>query len=571
MKRVGRPALCKQFSMLSGEKRRRHLINVFFLFYRKPFFKPVNFDHNFFYKMKKAFYTLSALLCSASIFAQSLNEKVIVVNSGQFEFSPPFSDNVTVGSYNPYTKQYSVFDTINSQSAQGILVDGENGYVIAENSIVKYNLKTETKTVSGTYLGASPRSLAISGNTLLVGNWYGQADSFLYAYNASTLLPLYAVKQIDQEAKSILVIGDTAYIAQNTKGTIDQCGGYGCFNDSIGSISLVQISTGTYRGNVVLGEVAAGINQLYKYGNKIVCVNTEANSISIFDIATQTATTTNLLGDVTKGIGIYNTNDLHLVYDSKAATFDLTTLQITASDLSTIANPVSIAYDPVAARYFQAKTDYSSYGSLVSNVTPSSSQDSIAVGISPENIALYYSVNEAPVALNDSFLFSYQTDTLLDVLANDTDVTFAPAKIAWISTSTVIGAVISLDSATQKIHYTPAAGLETVDEFSYSICDIAGACDTAIVYIRIVGITAITNLATEKLNAYPNPFLDIITLEGTSSTTKVEVFDMMGRFHGNYSTNENGTLNLATLSPAIYVLKVKYSNGQNAVVRVSKQ
>jgi hypothetical protein len=269
--------------------------------------------------MKKAFYTLSALLCSASIFAQSLNEKVIVVNSGLFEFALPFSDNVTVGSFNPYTKQYSVFDTINSQSAQGILVDGDNGYIIAENNIVKYNLKTETKTVSGTYLGASPRSLAISGNTLLVGNWYGQADSFLYAYNATTLLPLYAVKQIDQEAKSILVVGDTAYISQNTKGTIDQCGGFGCFDDSIGSVSLVQISTGTYLGNIVLGEVAAGINQLYKYGNKIVCVNTKANSISIFDIASQTATTTALIGRLEKGIGVFDTNKLHLVYDTKAA------------------------------------------------------------------------------------------------------------------------------------------------------------------------------------------------------------------------------------------------------------
>jgi len=521
--------------------------------------------------MKKAFYTLSALLCSASIFAQSLNEKVIVVNSGKFEFAPPFSDNVTVGSYNPYSKVYRVFDTINSQSAQNILIDGDNGYVIAEKSIVKYNLKTETKTVSGIYLGASPRSLAISGNTLLVGNWYGQVDSFLYAYNATTLLPLYAVKQIDREAKSILVVGDTAYIAQNTKGTIDQCGGYGCFNDSIGSISLVQISTGAYLGNVVLGEVAAGINQLYLYGNKIVSVNTEANSISIFDIATQTATTTNLLGDVAKGIGVFNTNDLHLVYDSKAAIFDLTTLQITASDLSTIANPVSIVYDPVAARYFQAKTDYSSYGSLVSNVTPSSSQDSISVGISPENIALYYSVNEAPVALNDSFLFSYQTDTLLAVLANDTDVTFVPAKITWVSTSTVVGAVISLDSATQKIHYTPAAGLETVDEFSYSICDLAGACDTAIVYIRIVGVTSVANITAEKLNVYPNPFSDIITLAGTNNTTKVEVLDLMGRSYGKYNCNENGTLNLTTLSPAVYVLKVQHPNGQNTVVRVSKQ
>jgi hypothetical protein len=311
--------------------------------------------------MKKAFYTISALLCSASIFAQSLNEKVIVVNSGLFEFAPPFTDNVTVGSYNPYSKVYHVFDTINSQSAQNIIVDGDNGYVIAETNIVKYNLKTETKTVSGTYLGASPRSLAISGNTLMVGNWYGQVDSFLYAYNASTLLPLYTVKEIDKEVKSILVVGDTAYLAQNTKGTIDQCGGFGCFNDSIGSISLVKISTGTFLGNVVLGEVAAGISELFRYDNKIVSVNTEANSISIFDITTQTVTTTNLLGDVTKGIGIFNTNNLHLVYDAKAAIFDLTTLQITTSDLSILASPVSIAYDPMAARYFQTKTDYSSY------------------------------------------------------------------------------------------------------------------------------------------------------------------------------------------------------------------
>jgi hypothetical protein len=152
-------------------------------------------------------------------------------------------------------------------------------------------------------------------------------------------------------------------------------------------------------------------------------------------------------------------------------------------------------------------------------------------------------VNNAPLALNDSFLFSYQTDTLLDVLGNDTDVTFAPSSIKWIGSSTTIGASISLDSASQKIRYIPAAGIETVDEFSYSICDLAGACDTAIVYIRIVGITSISNIVAEKRTAYPNPFSDIITLAGTSNTTKVEVLDLMGRSYGNYNIpNENGTL-----------------------------
>jgi hypothetical protein len=56
-----------------------------------------------------------------------------------------------------------VFDVIPSQSVQALLVNGQTAYVAAEKQLVKYDLKSETKTVSGLYNGATPHSLALSG------------------------------------------------------------------------------------------------------------------------------------------------------------------------------------------------------------------------------------------------------------------------------------------------------------------------------------------------------------------------------------------------------------------------
>lgn len=516
--------------------------------------------------MNKKVLAVFITLLLAKTYAQTTNEKVIVINSGKFEFSQPFDDYVTVGVYNPFTKLYKTIDTIASQSAQGILVDGKSGFVISENVITKYDFKTEQRIQTGTFHGVSPKSLAVSNNKLLVGNWYGKIDSGLYIYNATTLALEHVVAEISKEVKAILIIGDTAFVAQNISGTIDNCAPYGCYNDTIGQISLVRVSTGAFIGTVSLGTESAGINSIFKYGNSILTVNAQSNSISKYNLANQTYTNHTISGDLENGIALVN-NELYANIDGNVGVINVQIDQVTSSNLTPIDYPTATVYDHIQGKFYQSVTDFSSYGSLVAS-KQNIVLDSVKVGISPEALGLYYTENNKPVATYDYVLVRYDKDTLIDVLINDIDSTFAPISVSYLSAPLIFGAEVSVDSATGKVHYVPALGLEANDEITYIVCDVTQLCDTAKIFIQVSGITAINESRFENITLYPNPFNDNINFEGITEKTIISVLNT----NGAVMINSKGTsrINTEKLASGIYFIKVEQS-GQLKTSKVIKE
>jgi hypothetical protein len=512
--------------------------------------------------MNKKLLAVFITLLFAQTFAQSANEKVIVVNSGKFEFAQPFDDYVTVGVYNPFTKQYKTIDTIASQSAQGVLVDGKSGFVISENVITKYDFKTEQRIQTGTFHGVSPKSLAVSNNKLLIGNWYGKTDSSLYIYNATTLALEHVVAEITKEVKAILIIGDTAFVAQNISGTIDNCAPYGCYNDTIGQISLVRVSTGAFIGTVSLETESAGINSIFKHGNSILTVNAQANSISKYNPANNTFTNHAISGDLEKGIVIVN-NELYVNIDGNIGIFNVQSNQVTSSNLTPIDYPTATVYDHIHGKFYQSVTDYSSYGSLIAS-KQNIVLDSAKVGISPEALGLYYTENNKPVATDDFVLVRYDKDTLIDVLANDIDSNFAPLSVTYLSAHLIFGAEVSVDSATGKVHYIPALGVEANDEITYIVCDVAQLCDTAKIFIQVAGVTAINESSFENIALYPNPFNSNINFEGINENAVISVLNI----NGAVMLNAKGTksINTEQLASGIYFIRVE----QNSVFKISK-
>ncbi len=508
------------------------------------------------------------ILLIAKSFAQTANEKVIVVNSGKFESTAPFQDYVTVGVYNPFSKQYKTIDTLLSQSAQGVLVDGKSGFVIAENKIAKYDFKTEQKIQTGTYQGVSPKSLAVSGNKLFVGNWYGQNDSCLYIYDATTLILQQVVPQITKEVKDILIVGDTAYIAQNIKGTIDYCSPYGCYNDTIGQLALVRVSTGAYIGTINMGTAAAGIGSLYRNGSYIVTVNAQANSVSQFNVATQTFTTFSVPGDLGKGIAFIN-GEIFSELDGNVGKISLQTNLVTSSNLAPISYPLATVYDSNLGKFYQSVSDYASYGSVVAS-KQNTILDSINVGISPEALGLYYSANNAPVAVNDLVIVRYDTDTLIDVTDNDIDSNFKPLTVTYVSTPLIFGAQISVDSTTGKIHYTPATGIEADDQITYIVCDGAQLCDTAILYIKVKGVTAIADIDIENVRVYPNPFRDYMSISGINTNTTVSMLSIDGLVIMSEEITSEKIITTSQLPSGVYFIQLSNAK-QVKVIKAIKE
>ena len=91
---------------------------------------------------------LPAVICSLLMFSTNGNaqgsyvKQIVTANSGKFEYNPPYTDYVTLESYNPQTTQIYNFGTIYTQSAQNVLISGHFAFFTAQDSIAKYDLNT---------------------------------------------------------------------------------------------------------------------------------------------------------------------------------------------------------------------------------------------------------------------------------------------------------------------------------------------------------------------------------------------------------------------------------------------
>ena len=100
-------------------------------------------------------------------------------------------------------------------------------------------------------------------------------------------------------------------------------------------------------------------------------------------------------------------------------------------------------------------------------------------------------VNDAPVAVADNETTPVDTATVIDVVANDTDVDGnlnpTSANTACVTCSTPLnGGLVNNSDGT--FTYTPGAGYSGPDGFVYEVCDTAPACDTATVTIDVSGV-----------------------------------------------------------------------------------
>lgn len=188
----------------------------------------------------------------------TLPKELLILNGGQY--GNPQEDITLIG-YNPFTGATRISDTIRSQSIQALLVEGNFAYIAAEDSLVKISLTDFTRVAQTRFPGASTYSLALYNNQLLVGNWYGQADSNLYVFDKTDLTLDYVVPQIEQGVKGIAIIGDTAYLAQNLNDAN--------YSDSAGYLSLVYLPTGTFIKNVP-GDGVSDIGKLQNYAGGFI-------------------------------------------------------------------------------------------------------------------------------------------------------------------------------------------------------------------------------------------------------------------------------------------------------------
>ncbi len=167
-------------------------------------------------------------------------------------------------------------------------------------------------------------------------------------------------------------------------------------------------------------------------------------------------------------------------------------------------------------------------------------------------------VNAPPVANDDYVITNYLNDTLINVLANDFDTTFATLTIELIGSPLIPGASDTVIN--NQIWYTPAIGLVATDTLVYKVCDATNSCDTARVIINVTGITGFDDLVEAEINVFPNPVSgDFVRLKLPENFIGSEllVSDVTGKvITCQYILTPNSRLSTVNFLPGIYFLRI---------------
>jgi len=154
------------------------------------------------YAMRKKFsiLLLSLTICGINQFGiaqQTYVEKVIIANGGIYETLPPYSDYVTIGSFDPNFKTYTVFDTIYTQSSQSVLVDSNFVYVAVQDTLIMYNINTYQRVASRRLSGIN--KMTVYNSLLIVTRGFGASSDYVVVYDKNTLDSIKAISSINDQ------------------------------------------------------------------------------------------------------------------------------------------------------------------------------------------------------------------------------------------------------------------------------------------------------------------------------------------------------------------------------------
>jgi hypothetical protein len=167
--------------------------------------------------------------------------------------------------------------------------------------------------------------------------------------------------------------------------------------------------------------------------------------------------------------------------------------------------------------------------------------------------------NVAPTVASDEVTINYATDTLIDVLANDVDVTALPLTIQLTSSPLIPGATATV--VNNKVLYSPAIGIVATDTLTYKVCDAANECSSALIFVNVVALNGIEELAVNALQVYPNPVKDILNIRNDEGNATISIIDLTGKVMLNIATSDaNSKVNVSDLAPGIYVVQLRTNN-----------
>ena len=166
------------------------------------------------------------------------------------------------------------------------------------------------------------------------------------------------------------------------------------------------------------------------------------------------------------------------------------------------------------------------------------------------------SVNDNPIAVNDSDSTNEDNSTIIDVLANDYDIdgTIDPTSVTNSGLQGPSHGSININGTTGAITYTPDADWFGTDNFEYQVFDNEGAISniaTVAVIVASVNDAPVAVDDNANTNEDNSTVIDVLAndydIDGTIDPTSVTNSGLLAPSHGNI--NINGTTGAITYTP----------------------
>jgi len=301
--------------------------------------------------------------------AQQILRQVIILNEGKF------GGPVTVGSYDPATRIYKNFDTLNLKFASDVITDNKYIYVAADSKLIKYDLETKQRIAEQTIAGI--REIALWQNQILVTRGdMAPLPSYFQVYDKNTLNLIYELPAVSERSAEVKVMNNMAYVAVNGFGTV-------------GKLAVIDLENKSLREEIDLGP--DGLNpetvEIEPVKNTVYTVNTldfKNASVSSYNASTA-ATTSDLLHRPSSCAGaMYYLNNIYFQTNGQDYIGVYSRSGKTIWDSLMVGKTLyGIGVDPVNAHIYLSETDYTTYGKVFVYDFFAKAVDSFEVGVSP--------------------------------------------------------------------------------------------------------------------------------------------------------------------------------------------
>lgn len=267
------------------------------------------------------------------------------------------------------------------------------GRASGKDLLVWYDLDTYARLDSVETSGV--QAVAANEQKVVIAKGYGAVGDYVDIYDANTLEKLASVPEIPNECTDVAIHGNKAYVSHSLKGKNDACAPYGCFSDSIGYLSILDLNTNSLMNTINLGTKGAGIKGLIvdEPLDLLQHVYFSNGKDSLFELVGTTVvhnvpftTVLSVTQDYIFGLESTNPTLSAIRINKQSDTKEVLPTNLLSSEFSF---GISAAYDTINNRYLVLKPNYTGDGWLI-KFAPSQNPDSIRVGQSTTAVAIDY-------------------------------------------------------------------------------------------------------------------------------------------------------------------------------------